>query len=101
MYRNWPSFGLALVIPSVGLAGRGYRRAPRVRYDKLYLFGTMEEARDTWYEPETWPHLMQSRFAEFAGPARTFLDSWTSTPTFCSPASKRSSLRSPGRAVES
>lgn len=42
--------------------------------DKLYTFGTLAEPADAYYPPKTWPSEMQSRFAEFAGPARAFLD---------------------------
>jgi 2-polyprenyl-6-methoxyphenol hydroxylase-like FAD-dependent oxidoreductase len=42
--------------------------------DKLYTFGTMAEPAGAFYPPETWPTEMQARFAEFAGPARAFLE---------------------------
>ncbi len=42
--------------------------------DRLYTFGTVAEPRDAYFPPEDWPGLMRSRFAEFEGPARAFLD---------------------------
>ncbi|TXG92347.1 FAD-binding protein [Rhodococcus rhodnii] len=42
--------------------------------DELYLFGTVAEPADVHYENDALPGLMRERFAEFDGPARTFLD---------------------------
>jgi len=42
--------------------------------DKLYTFGTVAEPGDAYFPPDTWPDEMRARFAEFEGPARTFLD---------------------------
>lgn len=42
--------------------------------DKLYIFGTVPEPEEHWYPPEEWPATMRQKFAEFAGPARRFLD---------------------------
>jgi 2-polyprenyl-6-methoxyphenol hydroxylase-like FAD-dependent oxidoreductase len=41
--------------------------------DMLYMFATVRESRDSWYERESWPHEMRARFNEFEGPARQFL----------------------------
>lgn len=42
--------------------------------DRLYTFGTLAEPGEAYYPPETWPAEMKARFAEFAGPARAFLE---------------------------
>ena len=42
--------------------------------NQLYLFGTVPEAADAWFDRADWPALMQSRFAVFRGPAAQFLD---------------------------
>lgn len=42
--------------------------------DRLYTFGTVAEPEGSFFPPETWAETMQSRFAEFSGPARQFLD---------------------------
>ncbi len=47
--------------------------------DRLYLFGTVSEPPNRWYPREDWPALMCERFAEFAGPARPFLDTLGAT----------------------
>ena len=41
---------------------------------QLYLFGTVTEPADAWYERERWPSLMKERFGAFRGPAGRFLD---------------------------
>lgn len=41
---------------------------------QLYLFGTVPEPPQAWYDRAEWPALMRSRFAAFRGPASTFLD---------------------------
>ncbi len=43
--------------------------------NQLYLFGTVPEPADAWFERADWPALMQSRFSVFRGPAAQFLDS--------------------------
>ncbi|WP_397474825.1 FAD-dependent oxidoreductase [Pusillimonas sp.] len=42
--------------------------------DKLYIFGTVPEPQGHWYPKEDWPATMRSKFAEFQGPVRRFLD---------------------------
>ncbi|MFM0739168.1 FAD-dependent monooxygenase, partial [Paraburkholderia xenovorans] len=42
--------------------------------DRLYMFGTVREPGKPWYEKESWASVMRSKFAEFSGPARRFLD---------------------------
>jgi len=42
--------------------------------DKLYIFGTVPEPAEHWYEREEWPAIMREKFAEFQGPVRQFLD---------------------------
>jgi len=37
-------------------------------------FGTVTETEKPWYPREHWPDVMRSRFAEFRGPVRQFLD---------------------------
>lgn len=41
---------------------------------QLYLFGTVPEAADAWFDRAEWPALMRSRFSVFRGPAAQFLD---------------------------
>ena len=45
-----------------------------ISQDRLYLFGTIPESRGTRFDPAHWAATMQSRFAEFGGPVRPFLD---------------------------
>lgn len=42
--------------------------------DRLYIFGTVPETPNSWYEPQHWPELMREKFRDFQGPARQFLD---------------------------
>ena len=42
--------------------------------DKLYMFGTVREPDSPWYEKARWASVMRSKFEEFSGPARHFLD---------------------------
>ena len=42
--------------------------------DKLYTFGTVAEPGDVRFDPAVWPETMRKRFADFDGPARSFLD---------------------------
>ncbi|NTX21300.1 FAD-dependent oxidoreductase [Burkholderia cepacia] len=42
--------------------------------DKLYMFGTVREPENPWYEKDSWASVMRSKFEEFSGPARRFLD---------------------------
>ena len=42
--------------------------------DKLYIFGTVPEPGNPWFDPQDWPRIMREKFAEFQGPARTFLN---------------------------
>jgi 2-polyprenyl-6-methoxyphenol hydroxylase-like FAD-dependent oxidoreductase len=42
--------------------------------DKLYIFGTLAEAKTAWFDKPDWPDTMRAKFAEFGGPARQFLD---------------------------
>ncbi|MDB5900241.1 MAG: FAD-dependent oxidoreductase [Ramlibacter sp.] len=45
-----------------------------ISQDKLYVFGTIAEARGTWHDPAKWPATMRETFSEFGGPVRPFLD---------------------------
>ena len=45
-----------------------------ISHDRLYLFGTVVEPAGSWFPRERWHEFMAERFAEFAGPARPFLD---------------------------
>lgn len=45
-----------------------------ISQEKLYLFGTVPEPAQAWYDRADWPALMKSRFASFRGPAGAFLD---------------------------
>ncbi|MGJ3507781.1 FAD-dependent oxidoreductase [Enemella sp. A6] len=42
--------------------------------DRLYLFGTVHDPAKRRHEPATWPERMAAAFAEYADPARQFLD---------------------------
>ena len=42
--------------------------------DKLYIFGTVPEPDNPWFDPQDWPRIMREKFAEFQGPSRPFLD---------------------------
>lgn len=42
--------------------------------DRLYVFATVREPFDAWYERASRPQEMRARFSEFGGPARQFLD---------------------------
>lgn len=70
--RPRPAAGLDAKIMMMGV-GKRLGIMP-ISDDKLYLFGTLAERSDEWFEPAELPHLMRSKFAEFAGPARRFLD---------------------------
>jgi 2-polyprenyl-6-methoxyphenol hydroxylase-like FAD-dependent oxidoreductase len=42
--------------------------------DKLYTFGTIVEPEGKWYDPQAWPETMATKFQEFEGPARQFIE---------------------------
>lgn len=42
--------------------------------DLLYVFATVREPRESWFERASWPRTMRAKFDEFGGPARQFLD---------------------------
>lgn len=42
--------------------------------EKLYIFGTISEPENPWFDPHDWPALMRAKFSEFQGPVRQFLD---------------------------
>ncbi|MFZ4286656.1 FAD-dependent oxidoreductase [Variovorax sp. HJSM1_2] len=42
--------------------------------EKLYIFGTIAEPKSAWFDRADWPATMRAKFAEFAAPARQFLD---------------------------
>ncbi|WP_382320501.1 FAD-dependent oxidoreductase [Hydrogenophaga sp. UC242_50] len=42
--------------------------------ERLYIFGTVAQPKDTWFEPAHWPETMRASFTEFGGPVRPFLD---------------------------
>ncbi|KRE35344.1 monooxygenase [Janibacter sp. Soil728] len=45
-----------------------------ISHDRLYTFGTVSDPGKTWHERADWPRLMREALAEYAGPARAFLD---------------------------
>lgn len=45
-----------------------------ISHDKLYIFGTVPEPVQHWYDRKDWPSIMREKFAEFSGPVRPFLD---------------------------
>ncbi|MEO6624349.1 MAG: FAD-dependent oxidoreductase [Burkholderiaceae bacterium] len=66
------------VLPGILGAGFAIEDGRNVYLDHLGApivdFGTVAEPPGARYPPEDWPQLMRARFAEFAAPARQFLD---------------------------
>ena len=57
------------------LMGQGKRLGIMPISDELlYIFGTLPEPRDAWYERARWPELMRARFSEFGGPVRALVN---------------------------
>ncbi len=64
----------------VGLSDKIMMMGPAKRFgimpisdDRLYTFGTVAEPKGRRFDPGTWPAEMRQRFAEFDGPAASFL----------------------------
>jgi 2-polyprenyl-6-methoxyphenol hydroxylase-like FAD-dependent oxidoreductase len=70
VHRRPPEF-----VDKVMMMGPGLRLGIMpISRDRLYLFGTMPEPREAWFERADWPRLMREKFSAFAGPAAPFIE---------------------------